>query len=57
LVKASAPVADAGDGEHLGPPASSWRGTMLIPIVGLVAVAGLCFLLVKSRKQTAKSAR
>jgi len=30
---------------------------MLIPIVGLVAVAGLCFLLVKSRKQTAKSAR
>ena len=29
----------------------------MLVIVGLMAIAGLSFLLVKSRKQTAKSAR
>jgi LPXTG-motif cell wall-anchored protein len=30
---------------------------MLLIIVGLLAIAGLCYFLVRSRKQSAKSAR
>lgn len=58
MVKAAAYLADRDRWRALGSPGSFWRDAMLLIIVGLIAIAGLSYFLVWSRKQqNAKSAR